>query len=440
MSGSSDESKSTGAQQAPQAAAAPKKKHPLMHLVAGGTAGFVESSICHPLDTIKTRMQLRRQAQTVEAVRARSSLHEPGMIRRVVGGSLAEPAAGLHRTAAAAAAPAVAVEGLGGGAATAAAAMGHEPGMHLATAGHPGGPSPAQVRVIASHQPGAVTAPLGPFGTAKRIVTREGFTALYKGLTAVWTGIVPKMAIRFVSFEWYREHLGSLVGTYGGESNQQRSLPPGQYTRPVTFFAGLASGLTEAVMVVTPAEVCKIRMQSQYNSMIDPAQLKHRKYTNVAQTAMVIVREEGLGALYKGVVPTMMRQGCNQAVNFTTYNWFKDTVIQWRKDRGEGNIGLRPWESLVLGGISGGFGPMVNNPLDVVKTRMQKQVVREGVTPKYNGLLQSCVVIAKEEGTPALWKGITPRLLRIMPGQAITFMTYEFVSKQLNRYGLFVVD
>ena len=83
--------------------------------------------------------------------------------------------------------------------------------------------------------------------------------------------------------------------------------------------------------------------------------------------------------------------------------------------------------------------PSILTP-DVVKTRMQKQVIREGAKPKYNGLLQSCILIAKEEGTPALWKGITPRLLRIMPGQAITFMTYEFVSKQLNRYGLFVVD
>ena len=150
-----------------------------MHLVAGGTAGFVESSVCHPLDTIKTRMQLRRQAQTVEAVRARSSLHEPGMIRRVVGSSLAEPVAGLHRTAAAA----VAVEGAGGGAA---ATLAHEPGLRMAAAsvaaGHPGGPSPAQVRVIASHQPGSVSATLGPIGTAKRIITREGFTALYKGL------------------------------------------------------------------------------------------------------------------------------------------------------------------------------------------------------------------------------------------------------------------
>ena len=80
---------------------------------------------------------------------------------------------------------------------------------------------------------------------------------------------------------------------------------------------------------------------------------------------------------------------------------------------------------------------LVNNPLDVVKTRLQKQVVRPGKTPKYTGLLQACVVIAKEEGVLALWKGITPRLLRIMPGQAITFMTYEAVSAQLHKFGLF---
>jgi solute carrier family 25 citrate transporter 1 len=74
---------------------------------------------------------------------------------------------------------------------------------------------------------------------------------------------------------------------------------------------------------------------------------------------------------------------------------------------------------------------------DVVKTRMQKQVIAPGKTPKYRGLVQSCVVIAKEEGTIALWKGITPRLMRIMPGQAITFMTYEAVSSRLHKAGLF---
>lgn len=52
---------------------------------------------------------------------------------------------------------------------------------------------------------------------------------------------------------------------------------------------------------------------------------------------------------------------------------------------------------------------------------------------QYKSLTQSCAVIAKEEGIKALWKGITPRLMRIMPGQAITFMTYEAVSARMEK-------
>jgi solute carrier family 25 citrate transporter 1 len=185
-------------------------------------------------------------------------------------------------------------------------------------------------------------------------------------------------------------------------------------------------------MVVTPAEVCKTRMQSQYHSMMDPAQMQHRKYTNVVQTAMTIVREEGLSALYKGLVPTMLRQGLNQAVNFTAYNKIKTKVMDWQQTEQ-----LQAWQSLLIGGLSGGMGPLCNNPLDVVKTRLQKQVIVAGKTPQYSGLIQACMLIAKEEGVLALWKGITPRLMRVMPGQAITFMTYEAASRQLSATGFF---
>lgn len=230
------------------------------------------------------------------------------------------------------------------------------------------------------------------------------------------------MAIRFVSFEQYREWLGPAA--------QHNGISPSM----VTFTAGLASGLTEAIMVVTPAEVCKIRMQSQFHSMMDPSQLQKRKYTNVLQTAFVIVKEEGLGALYKGVIPTMLRQGCNQAVNFTAYNYMKKEVMAR-----QGSDSLDHWQSLLIGGFSGGMGPLVNNPLDVVKTRLQKQVITPGRTPKYAGLGQACLLIGREEGVLALWKGITPRLLRIMPGQAITFMTYEAVSARMTKMGWFDV-
>lgn len=346
-----------------------KKKHPGLQLVAGGAAGLVESSICHPLDTIKTRMQLRRQQSTIDAVRARSSLHEPGMARSMSSmSSFAEPRlTQLHSS------------------------MAEPTGIRSAVDSIMG-----RGRSSVSLTPrGPVTASMGPIGTARRIIEREGFFSLYKGLSAVYMGIIPKMAIRFVSFEQYREILQRFAG------------PPSsgaEYSASVNFTAGLASGLTEAIMIVTPAEVCKIRMQSQYNSLMDPSQLARRKYTNVAQTAVVLVREEGIGALYKGVVPTMMRQGCNQAVNFTTYNFFKRKLLEMQNTKE-----LLPWQSLILGGISGGFGPMVNNPLDVVKTRMQKQVIKAGKQPKYTGISQAIALIGKEEGTMALWKGITPR-------------------------------
>ena len=52
-----------------------------------------------------------------------------------------------------------------------------------------------------------------------------------------------------------------------------------------------------------------------------------------------------------------------------------------------GEVTLDHWQSLLLGGLSGGMGPLVNNPLDVVKTRMQKQVIHPGKEPKVSTMM-----------------------------------------------------
>lgn len=36
-----------------------EKKPLMLHFIAGGGAGLIEALACHPLDTIKVRMQLR---------------------------------------------------------------------------------------------------------------------------------------------------------------------------------------------------------------------------------------------------------------------------------------------------------------------------------------------------------------------------------------------
>jgi len=71
--------------------------------------------------------------------------------------------------------------------------------------------------------------------------------------------------------------------------------------------AGLAAGVTEAVAVVTPMEVIKIRLQAQHHSMADPLDVP--KYRNAAHALYTVVKEEGFGALYRGISLTALRQG-----------------------------------------------------------------------------------------------------------------------------------
>lgn len=79
-----------------------------------------------------------------------------------------------------------------------------------------------------------------------KIVKNESFWALYKGLGAVVSGIVPKMAIRFSSFELYKSWMADESGNVSTGS---------------VFLAGLAAGTTEAVLVVSPMDLIKIRLQ-----------------------------------------------------------------------------------------------------------------------------------------------------------------------------------
>lgn len=46
----------------------PRPKTLVTHLVAGGAAGLIEACSCHPLDTIKVRMQLSKTGARNAAV------------------------------------------------------------------------------------------------------------------------------------------------------------------------------------------------------------------------------------------------------------------------------------------------------------------------------------------------------------------------------------
>ncbi|CAO3649950.1 unnamed protein product [Cunninghamella echinulata] len=248
---------------------------------------------------------------------------------------------------------------------------------------------------------------LGFFGVGVNIVKNESFWALYKGLGAVVSGIVPKMAIRFSSFELYKQWLAD-------ENGKVSTL--------AVFFAGLAAGTTEAVMVVSPMDLIKIRLQAQRHSMADPLDVP--KYRNAPHAAYTIVKEEGFAALYKGVTLTALRQATNQAANFTAYQEFKAQAKKLQ------NLDELPsYQHLILGGVSGAMGPLSNAPIDTIKTRIQKSSAKGSGWERFKVVTGE---IYYKEGFRAFYKGLTPRVLRVAPGQAVTFMVYEKVKSWLD--------
>ena len=248
--------------------------------------------------------------------------------------------------------------------------------------------------------------------TGMEIARKETPLALYKGLGAVMTGIVPKMAIRFTSYEWYKQLLANREGTVSGSGN---------------FFAGLAAGVTEAVFVVTPMEVVKIRLQGQYHSMADPLDVP--KYRNAAHACYTVIKEEGAGALWRGVSLTALRQGTNQAANFTAYTELKDRL---QKSRADPSAPLPGWQTACIGLISGAVGPFTNAPIDTIKTRLQRAPAEPGQTAM-GRITAIASQMYKQEGLRAFWMGITPRVMRVAPGQAVTFAVYEYLKGLLEQ-------
>jgi solute carrier family 25 citrate transporter 1 len=305
-----------------------KKPTPAVNLIAGGGAGMMEALACHPLDTIKVRMQLSRRARM------------------------------------------------------------------------PGAPKRGFVK------------------TGLEIVKKETPLGLYKGLGAVMTGIVPKMAIRFTSFEAYKSILAGR-----SPSATDAVAVSGR----ATFLAGLAAGITEAVAVVTPMEVVKIRLQAQHHSMADPLDIP--KYRNAAHALYTVVREEGFSALYRGVSLTALRQGTNQAVNFTAYSYFKEWLKQAQPEYA--NKQLPSWQTTLIGLVSGAMGPLSNAPIDTIKTRLQKTPAEPG-TSAWTRISVIAKDMFKQEGFHAFYKGITPRIMRVAPGQAVTFTVYEYLREKLE--------
>ena len=86
---------------------------------------------------------------------------------------------------------------------------------------------------------------------------------------------------------------------------------------------------------------------------------------------------------------------------------------------------LSPVETMFCGGVAGLCFWTCIFPLDVIKSRIQ-------VRGETGGLLAVGRQTLAREGVLALYRGITPALIRTFPANAALFTAYEFTKKTLS--------
>jgi hypothetical protein len=143
---------------------------------------------------------------------------------------------------------------------------------------------------------GAVSA----WAATRSIVAADGVFGLYKGWTAVLCRNIPQSAIKFFVFE---QLMRSAYNTCGRGSSP---LP--------TLAIGGIAGSTAAVFT-TPFDTIKTRLQTQGFG----ASQGGRVVRGVIPTMKDIILHEGVGGLYRGVIPRLFIYVTQGAVFFTTY-------------------------------------------------------------------------------------------------------------------------
>jgi len=241
----------------------------------------------------------------------------------------------------------------------------------------------------------------GILDCGKKTVQEHGVRGLYRGLSVLLYGSIPKSAVRFGSFEQFKKN---AVDEKGNLSPLSRLL------------CGLGAGVSEAILAVTPMETVKVKFIADQRSA-------NPQFKGFFHGVRSIIAKEGISGTYKGLTATIMKQGSNQAIRFYVMESMKD----WYR---EGDPKKHVPKLLVglFGGIAGATSVLGNTPLDVVKTRMQSLDAA-----KYKNTLDCARTILKNEGAKAFYKGTLPRMSRVCLDVAITFMIYDSFMEIFNK-------
>ncbi|OWF51841.1 graves disease carrier protein-like [Mizuhopecten yessoensis] len=173
------------------------------------------------------------------------------------------------------------------------------------------------------------------------------------------------------------------------------------------LLAGGAAGCC-AKTAVAPLDRIKILLQGHNH---------HYKHLGVVSSLRQVKNKEGFFSLYKGNGVHMLRVFPYAAIQFTSFDIFYKGL---RNLYGDDHIHLI---RLTAGAVAGPTAVLFTYPLDFVRARLAFQVSGEHI---YTGLVDALRSITSQEGgVRALYRGIVPSLLGMVPYAGTSFYSFE---------------
>ncbi|XP_076358640.1 mitochondrial carnitine/acylcarnitine carrier protein-like [Tachypleus tridentatus] len=271
--------------------------------------------------------------------------------------------------------------------------------------GHPLDTIKVRLQTMPKPAPGQPPMFTGTFDCARKTVVNEGFLGLYKGMGAPLAGVMPVFAVCFFGFG-----LGKKI---------QQKHPNEELTLLQIFNAGMIAGVFTTV-IMTPGERIKCLLQIQQAA----GSAATTRYKGPVDCVRQLYKEGGIRSIYRGTCATLLRDVPASGTWFLTYEFLQKMLLPKGKSRSE----ISPIRTMFAGGMAGVFNWIVAIGPDVLKSRLQ--TAPQGTYPR--GIRDVFRRTLAEEGVTALYRGLTPVMLRAFPANAACFLGFEVAMKALN--------
>ncbi|XP_022642314.1 mitochondrial uncoupling protein 2 isoform X2 [Vigna radiata var. radiata] len=204
---------------------------------------------------------------------------------------------------------------------------------------------------------------------------------------------------------------------------------PNQISFAVSFLCS-AFAACFAEFCTIPLDTAKVRLQLQKKVGVDDG-VGLPKYKGMLSTIKTIAREEGVSALWKGIVPGLHRQCLYGGLRIGLYDPVKTFLV------GSAFVGEVPIYHMILAALlTGALAITIANPTDLVKVRLQSEGhLPSGVPRRYSGAIDAYLTILKQEGIGALWTGLGPNIARNAIINAAELASYDKVKRVITLLG-----